>query len=391
MLLNLLPARNKSTIIKKLQVLVNQQSLGNFTGLHVDPRELRTWLDAQFGNTFRVASAAQDEEVPQYKDVALRNKAKMLEVGLSERNVIEMGDPIIINPVEDAEQMKDQAAERYVDILQAMEEAYAKQSGLESMDKSASFITSRGVLTVQVKEVMIEQEYTIEPVRQKRRWVQLKDVTLEWMQGNILVDKKEKEFPQYIVFKHPNARFIMADVRTFKPPRKYGLLSVDPPWTVNGPRPTRGVILDYQTLSDNQIFALELSQYQNEGVLMYWTINRTFAKAVNYVLKQGYEICDFFVWVKLTRKGKINSNVGYYLAHGKELAIVAVKGAEAKKRVEAMKWNTVYFPRLPKSQKPEAAYRYLEELGVNQELHKADLFGRQRNARDGWTVIGNEV
>ena len=50
-----------------------------------------------------------------------------------------------------------------------------------------------------------------------------------------------------------------------------------------------------------------------------------------------------------------------------------MKGAEAKKRVEAMKWNTVYFPRLPKSQKPEAAYRYLEELAVNQELHKAEF------------------
>ena len=63
---------------------------------------------------------------------------------------------------------------------------------------------------------------------------------------------------------------------------------------------------------------------------------------------------------------------------------------DSVERAGAMKWNSIYFPRLPRNKKPEEAYRYLEEINV-ENCAMIDLFGRRRNARAGWTLVGKEV
>ena len=51
---------------------------------------------------------------------------------------------------------------------------------------------------------------------------------------------------------------------------------MDPPWKLSTSQPSRGVAIQYQSLSDDAIGRIPIPKLQKEGFLMIWVINAKF-------------------------------------------------------------------------------------------------------------------
>ena len=80
---------------------------------------------------------------------------------------------------------------------------------------------------------------------------------------------------------------------------------------------------------------------------------------MEYVAQQGYEIVGHIIWVKLSRKGKLQNNLGLYLRHTKETLILAVKGNVQYN--EDLVNSNIYTPRPPRNEKPDELYEILRK------------------------------
>ena len=69
-----------------------------------------------------------------------------------------------------------------------------------------------------------------------------------------------------------------------------------------------------------------MNQFQKQGIIAYWTINRTHERAMWYLRAQGYGIIDEIVWIKLSRRDKLHAGLGHYARHAKETCLLAKKG-----------------------------------------------------------------
>lgn len=56
---------------------------------------------------------------------------------------------------------------------------------------------------------------------------------------------------------------------------------MDPPWRLSSSQPSRGVAIQYQSLSDELIGEIPVEKLQKEGFLFVWVINAKFQWTVN--------------------------------------------------------------------------------------------------------------
>ena len=93
---------------------------------------------------------------------------------------------------------------------------------------------------------------------------------------------------------------------------------MDPPWKLSTSQPSRGVAIQYNSLSDEAIENIPVPKLQSEGFLFVWVINAKFQFTVNAMEKRwGYKVIDIVNWVKKTVNGKIAKGHGFYLQHAK--------------------------------------------------------------------------
>lgn len=93
---------------------------------------------------------------------------------------------------------------------------------------------------------------------------------------------------------------------------------MDPPWRLSSSQPSRGVAIQYSSLSDDLIEQIPVQKLQKEGFLFVWVINAKFQWTVNTMEKKwGYKVVDSINWVKKTVNGKIAKGHGFYLQHAK--------------------------------------------------------------------------
>lgn len=92
---------------------------------------------------------------------------------------------------------------------------------------------------------------------------------------------------------------------------------MDPPWKLSTSQPSRGVAIQYDSLSDEFIEQIPVSKLQKNGVLFVWAINAKYAFTIKLMEQWGYKIVDSMTWVKKTVNGKIAKGHGYYLQHAK--------------------------------------------------------------------------
>lgn len=127
---------------------------------------------------------------------------------------------------------------------------------------------------------------------------------------------------------------------------------MDPPWKLSTSQPSRGVAIQYCSLSDEAIGNIPVSKLQTSGFLLVWVINAKFHWTVNVMSKVwGYKIVDTITWVKRTAKANIAKGHGYYLQHAKETCIVGMKG-DIQNYCPNKYGNVIFSDRKGQSQKP---------------------------------------
>ena len=101
---------------------------------------------------------------------------------------------------------------------------------------------------------------------------------------------------------------------------------MDPPWTLSGSNPTRGVKIGYPTLSDNEIKNIKIENLVDDGLIFIWCINSKMMVALKMMMSWGFEYVEEIQWIKQTSTGKIAKGHAHYLQHSKESCLVGIKG-----------------------------------------------------------------
>lgn len=105
------------------------------------------------------------------------------------------------------------------------------------------------------------------------------------------------------------------------------MIMMDPPWRLSSSQPSRGVAIQYMSLSDELIEMIPVPTLQKKGFLFVWVINAKFEFTVKLMEKKwNYKVVDTINWIKKTVNGKIAKGHGFYLQHAKETCLVGYKG-----------------------------------------------------------------
>ena len=188
--------------------------------------------------------------------------------------------------------------------------------------------------------------------------------------------------------------------------KKYNIIYCDPPWNYSKGvyqvwRPShqgkdRELSDVYKTMSIKELESLPVQaiSHKNCALFMWFTYSHL-PQALELCKKWGFQYKTMaFVWVKLSNKGKLLSNIGAWTMGNTESCLIATKG----RMLQHKKKNNIkqlVFPktdlklkgRQSHSKKPkEAKERIVELFG---DLPRIELFARQKTK--GWDVWGNEV
>lgn len=63
--------------------------------------------------------------------------------------------------------------------------------------------------------------------------------------------------------------------------RQFDVIMMDPPWRLSSSQPSRGVAIQYSSLSDEAIELIPVPLLQKEGFIFIWVINAKFQFTVN--------------------------------------------------------------------------------------------------------------
>lgn len=139
------------------------------------------------------------------------------------------------------------------------------------------------------------------------------------------------------------------------------IITMDPPWSLAGANPTRGVALGYSQLPDSAVAHIPIPTLQREGLLFVWVINAKYQRCLDMIEQWGYEVVDEVVWVKTTSTRRLAKNHGYYLQHAKEVCFIARKGMPPV-ALPAGIHDVLCSSRRGQSQKPQEIYELAERL-----------------------------
>jgi len=132
----------------------------------------------------------------------------------------------------------------------------------------------------------------------------------------------------------------------------FDVIMMDPPWKLSTSQPSRGVAIQYDSLSDEWIEKIPVPKLQKNGVLIIWAINAKYSFTVKLMAEWGYTLVDSITCVKRTVNGKIAKGHGYYLQHAKETCLIGVKGNMTKVKGGVAR-DVIFSDRRGQSQKPE--------------------------------------
>lgn len=207
------------------------------------------------------------------------------------------------------------------------------------------------------------------------------------------------------------------------PEKKYNIIYADPPWQYSGGvyqvwRPShkgkdRELKDIYKTMSIKELEDLSVSNIScKDCALFMWFSYSHLPKALSLCKKWGFKYKTIaFVWVKLSNKGNILSNIGAWTMGNTEACLIATKGNMLKYK----KCNNVKQLVSPNtelrlkgkhlhSKKPsEVRNRIVELFG---DLPRIELFARpplfylfgnhpnvelEKESYKGWDLWGDEV
>lgn len=177
--------------------------------------------------------------------------------------------------------------------------------------------------------------------------------------------------------------------------KKYGVIVIDPPWNQGKTgkrkaRPNQGTILDYPTMSKEEIAAIPVSEWAAEQCFLWlWATNSKDRKTGEPVLKAAFDLLEewgFKFYTMITWNKRTGPcPFGPYQVITEHI-LFAYKGKAVFNREILGKMQTC-FTETPTmhSAKPDSFYRQIAQYFKGNRL---DVFARQvREGFDGW---GNE-
>lgn len=175
--------------------------------------------------------------------------------------------------------------------------------------------------------------------------------------------------------------------------KTYDLIYSDPPWkqtkgNLRKCRPNQGKVLDYPTLSVDEIFDLQqrfFSLTKEKHNIFMWTIDKFLHETEAKMRELGYELHARFVWDKENGVAP-----AFTVRYSHEYLLWFYKKGKMllpRKEVRGKYTTILREPSTKHSKKPLCAYEMLEDMFP--DAKKLELFARNR--RDGWSAWGNEV
>jgi N6-adenosine-specific RNA methylase IME4 len=69
---------------------------------------------------------------------------------------------------------------------------------------------------------------------------------------------------------------------------KFKMVLVDYPWAINMKLPKDKTFLNYGTIPDSFLTSMDLSEVQDDGYILFWTVNKKIVEAIEFIRRQGY-------------------------------------------------------------------------------------------------------
>lgn len=175
--------------------------------------------------------------------------------------------------------------------------------------------------------------------------------------------------------------------------KKYNIIYADPPWSYNVASKkgtSRGVAERYyDTMNLKDICDLPIENLCDNAVLFMWATFPNLPQALKVIESWGFKYKTVaFNWTKIYPKtGNPIMGCGYWTRANGEICLLATKGKDYPRRINAGIQQAIIEPKREHSRKPDVARERIVDLLGN--LPRIELFARQEV--DGWDCWGNEV
>jgi N6-adenosine-specific RNA methylase IME4 len=167
---------------------------------------------------------------------------------------------------------------------------------------------------------------------------------------------------------------------------KFAVLYADPPWRYENPPmggSNRSIENHYPTMDLEEICALPVAQLAHENaVLFLWATSPKLYECMKVLDAWDFVYRTDMVWVK----DKIG--MGYHVRGQHESILIAKRGELPPPAVDDRPSSVVQAPRLEHSAKPLIFYDLIDRMYPG--VRKIELFSRESEGRELWTMWGNQ-
>jgi N6-adenosine-specific RNA methylase IME4 len=203
----------------------------------------------------------------------------------------------------------------------------------------------------------------------------------------------------------------------------FRVVAADPAWKFGDKLPgdgIRGAGKHYDVKTVEDICRLQLPPIHDDAHLFMWRVSAMQQEALDVVRSWGFVVKSELVWLKRTKNGKEHFGMGRHVRLSHEICLIATRGRGAgiKNKSQRSTFTTEHDLDDPAvlsaleggelgnyavtdatgggtfegvvgrhSRKPDEFFRIIEDLCEG--TPRVELFARE--ARPGWTVIGNQV
>eukprot|EP00924_Labyrinthula_sp_SR-Ha-C_P012481 snap_masked-scaffold_10-processed-gene-8.24-mRNA-1 protein AED:0.45 eAED:0.46 QI:0/-1/0/1/-1/1/1/0/1717 len=402
---SLLQGKTKQQLYNRTQKLVGQQSITEFSGIPLDVREVAAYNEKRWGTRYYVERSrvvSQTEKLARRwfnkKRFGLPKLQREIVIPLFSRKDTPEARRIWLKWLRRAESDKE-----VLRRLSPPVKDLKKEQGiwLEKCKEDEKFLML-GFARTQLEEflyrLLCEKRKVSEDVKS------LKGVLWEGKECEIVWQEEDtwklcSGQRSFDVWFPPHRSWIlkvdireldwMKLVKTFV--ELHGglpeVVHMDPPWRVASKDPTRGLALSYPTMKFEEIKNIPLERILKSGYLFIWITPKVRNGVEEWLRACGFRFEGDLYWIKMSKKGRLQSNMGSTLMSAVEVLMIWRKGkVPSSQRILSLGVNVILSERVRNSEKPQEIYQRIE--GVFGGTRKLDLFARRANVRRNWTSVG---
>lgn len=162
---------------------------------------------------------------------------------------------------------------------------------------------------------------------------------------------------------------------------RYSTVYADPPWPYSNTAARGAAENHYRTMTLDAILAVPVQQLVADNAHLHlWTTNAFLREALEVITAWGFRYKSCLVWVKP------QLGMGNYWRVSHEFLLLGVRGNLAFQEKSVRSWQLAR--RTVHSRKPFLFRELVERVSPGPYL---ELFGREEQPTNGWTVYGNQV